>query len=248
MPLHPWEPLKLLGKLPKAAVVRAAALAACHKPVWSDAGWACSKCGCRFRSAERAAASTGQACTKAFGAAFHGTHAISTGIARSSPWHKGVAIAICRGCACYTLHKSVGLSRPCRHNTSGRRARLTRFLAGRHPEPGFSGWHVDGIVHHPRLQRGPPARQLASVSAASSRSSIEPRPSKRPRLESPCTVAPHALLPRISASRPSGGEEDKVGDLQGDPHGSGDPVFLAFDAVKDDSDDEFGLDVEVGLD
>ena len=59
-------------------------------------------------------------------------------------------MAICRECACYASHQAVGLARPCRHSLQGRKARLRRFMEGRHPEPGLKHMHVGSVVHFRR--------------------------------------------------------------------------------------------------
>ena len=59
-------------------------------------------------------------------------------------------MAMCRQCGCYAAHQSVGLSRPCRRELQGRRARLKRFMQGRHPEPGLKHVVVDCVRHFSR--------------------------------------------------------------------------------------------------
>ena len=56
-------------------------------------------------------------------------------------------MAICRACACYMSHKTVGLAKPCKHTAHGRQARLRRFMSGRHPEPGFKEYYIENVVH-----------------------------------------------------------------------------------------------------
>ena len=56
-------------------------------------------------------------------------------------------MAICRACACYMSHKTVGLAKPCKHTSHGRQARLRRFMSGRHPEPGFKEFYIENVVH-----------------------------------------------------------------------------------------------------
>ena len=56
-------------------------------------------------------------------------------------------MAICRACACYMSHKTVGLAKPCKHTAHGRHARLRRFMDGRHPEPGIKDMYIENVVH-----------------------------------------------------------------------------------------------------
>ena len=59
-------------------------------------------------------------------------------------------MAICRECACYASHQAVGLARPCQRSLQGRKARLRRFMDGRHPEPGLKNMYVSNVVHFRR--------------------------------------------------------------------------------------------------
>ena len=269
MELHPWQPLKVHQRPPRAARRSAAAAATvCHKPEWLADGWSCKACGARFRDAATAAAATTQACRAAFGGSFHASHAITTGVARGGAWQDGKPLAICRSCACYSAHQAVGLTKPCRHSTAGRKARLTRFLAGRHPEPGLAHVHVDGVVHYPRGRCGGnfahAGRRKAPDAAGTKRAAAAAEGAQRSRrrgndagaveLAAVAVVtlheAAHFGLVNSASEGEAGGQEGQhpMSDAELAIDLAVSVFAVAVDVAGASSEEEFGLDVEVSLD
>ena len=256
---HPWQPLQVLQRLPKDARMRAAAAAnVCHVPEWIAGGWCCRACGTRFRDAATAAAATAQACRAAFGGSFHASHAITTGVARGGAWLAGTPLAICRRCACYSAHQAVGLAKPCRSTTSGRKSRLTRFLAGRHPEPGFAHIVVDGITHFPKgrfVSGGAGDKRAAAIATGPpvGRRRLDGAPAADCSRTTAATLHEAAIFDLANATSPDGAAHEQEGQHPlSDAALASDPAVYFFAAGYDieaaDHGDEFALDVQGGLD
>ena len=170
----------------------------------------------------------------------------------------GKPLAICRRCACYSAHQSVGLAKPCRNTTSGRKSRLTRFLAGRHPEPGFAHIVVDGITHFPkgRFDSSSSGAKRAAAHAAEppvGRRRLDGAPAAECGGTSAATLHEAVIFDLANATSPDEAAHEQAGQHPlSDAALASDPAVYFFAAGYDieaaDHGDEFALDVQGGLD
>ena len=157
------------------------------------------------------------------------------------------------------------MTTPCRRSTVGRTARLTRFLAGRHPAPGMASVQVDGVVHHPQgrfsgtfahagrkvLDAGG-LKRAASAAAGAQRCRRRSNDAGAGDSAAIASTTLHASAPLglgASASEGEAGEQAEQR-LMSDAELASDPAVCVFavGGAGANSDEEFGRDVEVGLD
>ena len=151
-------------------------------------------------------------------------------------------MAICRACACYMSHKTVGLAKPCKHTSHGRQARLRRFMSGRHPEPGFKEYYIENVVH---LRSG----EFNLFRSGNARGSGEP-PADEVHQAANADAGGDAALASADLQQPAASQEDWQSSALFDPalmEAQLHPCVMQHGAEEEEDDGLFDDDEGMGL-